>query len=211
MWNNRNRTSVIRALLFAAGSLVPASHATAESGRPGLRLDVYVTQPTDVRDIPLSIPPVESGIVDVPREFQLSAYRRVGTMGSQDVSGQSVGLQWSGLFDAQASGTYDYMLTVKVDRESGAEECVGIVKIDNQDVIRLVSIKNTGGFGDYKERTHSGNGSADLSSGKHLFSFWAYCNGQRAHHDRIHFQLLAKGPEERAMRPLTPALFSAKD
>lgn len=182
----------------------------ASSGyRKGLTLDLYLEPDLGAHDmgrllpIPKDFYPSASAVVKPERGFEWAAFTEVEQMKRfAEPMEKRVGLNWSGYINIPATGPHVFALEMAVDNSSSTNSCLASLMIDQHEVVRVVSVEH------YNSRRLSSNqGSINLAAGYHEFSLFGYCSGDYPKFDRIHFNVLTKGPTDRAPKPVTAESF----
>lgn len=190
-----------------AGTTTPAS-----GYRKGLTLDLYLQADLGPDDmgrllpIPKDLFPSASTVVSPTGGFEWSAFTEVDQMKRfTERMEKRVSLNWSGYIDIPATGAQVFALEIAVDRNSGTISCIANVTIDQREVVRVLSANH------YSDSRLSNNqGSINLAAGYHEFSLFGYCNGSNPKFDRVRFNVLTKGPTDRAPTPVTSDRFVTK-
>ncbi|CDX49142.1 exported hypothetical protein [Mesorhizobium plurifarium] len=196
------------------GETPDTSGAATDLGelQPGMTLDLYaVDWPQDSKDIaagPVGYPAV-SEIVAVPNVFEQAAFIDVPSMKRfAGPSDKQVALSWTGLIRIPLSGKHIFQIEILVDNSSKTNACISTLKIDDRDVLRVDSVGKSNGYDSTSTRSNVGQGEINLAAGLHRFALWDHCLGRsRQDLSKVHFNLVAKGPNDRAPKPIDPSRF----
>ncbi|CDX49141.1 exported hypothetical protein [Mesorhizobium plurifarium] len=185
--------------------------------KQGLYLDLYmVPLPDKLDDMavgPIGVP-TASEPVAAPSVFEWNAFTNVPSMRqyATAMNNKRIGLLWSGALLAQESGPYTFVLQVDADRGSNTTACIGVLRMDDQEIVRAFAVTKkvfnriSPNWND-EPKSALDQGSVKLAEGKHRFGLWAHCLGNKADYSKVHFALTAKGPNDRAPKPIDPSRF----
>jgi hypothetical protein len=178
-----------------------APKAMRPASEPGLTLDLYlVPAGNELTKLPLGdgIYPSASEFVASSSTFSLAAFAELPSMkrfsGNLD---KNVALNWSGLLNVEQSGTHVFDMAMEGARDSHTYQCAGALVIDDRVVVDLKAKANY-----ISEWSANRQGIVELAQGLHKFSMWAHCLDPAF--GRIQVNLLSKGPNDRAPRPINP-------
>lgn len=185
---------------------LPSSSAAAKPTRPasepGLTLDLYlVSAGNELTKLPLGdgIYPSATEFVASASTFSLGAFAELPTMkrfsGNLD---KNIAFNWIGLLNVEQSGTHVFDMAMEGARESRTYQCAGALVIDDRVVIDL---KAKAAYS--SEWSANRQGIVELAQGLHKFSLWSHCIDPVF--SRVQVNLLSKGPNDRAPRPVNPA------
>lgn len=196
---NSQKSATNQVSASAATMATPITHPGSE---PGLTLDLYlVASGNELTKLPLSdgMYPSASEFVASASTFSLAAFAELPTMkrfsGNLD---KNVAFNWTGLLNVDQSGTHVFDMVMEGARDSHTYQCAGALVIDDRVVIDMRAKTNYS-----SQWSANRQGIVELAQGLHKFSLWSHCIDPVF--NRIQVNLLSKGPNERAPKPVNPA------